>query len=593
MRAAATPTAAQPTPQPAPPDVRKLPRFWPALVLLAVFWVLHFIVAGLEKPYFYGFLYGMAAPGLLTLLYFTWWWTNRRMPLSDRLYGFVLIVGLGVATVPLCHSSVVFGLLTLGVPLVLTVWTVWLILATRLAIPRQRLVSLAIVALTWLGFTLIRIDGLTADLHANLRWRWATSSEDLFLAWRASSAGASGHVSATKQVLTAGDGDWTGYRGADRDGVVRGVTVATDWNTHPPRLLWRHRVGPAWSSVIVVGDRLFTQEQRGDRETVVCYEAPTGKEIWIHEDAARFEEGVSGAGPRATPTFADGCIFSLGATGILNCLDAATGKRHWSRDIRADAGATVPMWGLSGSPLVVDGLAIVFAGGDGQHSLRAYRADSGTLAWTAPAGTGSYSSPQLATIGGSRQCLFLGDQGLTAVDPATGTQLWQAGQALPGAPRAVQPQAIRETALAAGSLMGPGVARIDVTREGPTWKVVERWATTQMRPEFPNFVVHQGHAYGFDVSIFCCIDLARGKRCWKEGRFGRGQVLLLAEQSLLLLVSDTGEAILLKAHPERYEELGRFQALEGKTWNHPVLAHGRLFFRNAEWLACYEMRAGR
>src|SRR5262249_17312741 len=157
--------------------------------------------------------------------------------------------------------------------------------------------------------------------------------------------------------------------------------------------------------------------------TVVCYDAATGKEIWAHEDAVRFWESVSGAGPRATPTFADGRIYALGAKGLLNCLDAATGKQYWSQDITTVAAAKAPMWGYSGSPLVVDGLVIVFAGGEGDQNLLAYRTASGELAWTAPVGPSSYSSPQLTTIASKPQCLFLSDRGFTAVDPATGTVL--------------------------------------------------------------------------------------------------------------------------------------------------------------------------
>jgi hypothetical protein len=110
-----------------------------------------------------------------------------------------------------------------------------------------------------------------------------------------------------------------------------------------------------------------------------------------------------------------------------------------------------------------------------------------------------------------------------------------------------------------------------------------------LKPEFPDFVVHQGHAYGFDVSIFTCVDLATGKRCWKGGRYGRGQVMLLADQSLLFVMSENGEAVLLAADPHQQKELGRFKALEGKTWSHPVISHGRLYARNAEEIACYEL----
>jgi outer membrane protein assembly factor BamB len=558
---------------------------------LTLFWVLHFIVGWLDKPYFYGFLYAMASAGLLILAYFAWWWTNRQIRLSDRMFGFALILGMGAAAEPLCHPSIGwFGLLMTGLPIVLTVWTIWLLIVREVGVNRVWQGSVIVLSLAWGSFTLIRIDGLNASLQADMRWRWSPSAEDLFRAERenaSSSFGESRPASFGDSVLSLNPGDWPAFRGADREGILRGVTLAPNWSTNPPRLLWRHRVGPAWSSVIIIGDRLFTQEQRGDTETVVSYIASTGEQVWVHKDAARFWESVSGAGPRATPTFADGRILALGATGLLNCLDADTGKQYWSRDITADAGTKVPLWGLSGSPLVVGGTVVVFAGGEA--SLRAYHVESGEPAWTAPAGESSYASPQLATIAGRPQILILSDGGLKAFDPATGAKLWEHGLAMPGAPRALQPHVIGETQLVVGTLAGPGVAFLDVSREGDTWNVADRWASTQLKPEFPDFVIHQGHAYGFDVGIFCCLDLATGKRCWKAGRYGRGQVILLADQSLLLVISETGEAILLAANPQKQEELGRFQAINGKTWNHPVIAHARLYVRNAEEMACYEL----
>jgi outer membrane protein assembly factor BamB len=279
----------------------------------------------------------------------------------------------------------------------------------------------------------------------------------------------------------------------------------------------------------------------------------------------------------------------MGATGVLNCLDAASGKCQWSRDITADAAAKA-LWGFSGSPLVAQRMVIVFAGGEDGKSLRAYRTDSGDPVWAAPASQGSYSSPQLTTIAGKAQCLILGDGGLTAVDPATGAVLWQYGPAMTGAPLVVQPHCVGQTQLVA-TLNLPGLSLIDLNVDNGKPVVNRVWATTQMKPEFPDFVVHQGHIYGFDGGVFCCVDLATGQRCWKQGRYGRGQVMLLADQSLLLVLSETGEAILLAANPRRHEELGRFQALEGKTWNHPVIAHHRLYVRNAEEMACYQLDA--
>jgi outer membrane protein assembly factor BamB len=453
-----------------------------------------------------------------------------------------------------------------------------------------RLASLVIVTLTWASFTLIRIEGIDSDLHADSHWRWTPSQEELFLAERGHNIGARS-VSDGAEVWTPHllPNDWTGFRGPDREGVLYGVKIDPDWKSHPPQQpRWRQRVGPAWSSVIVIDDRLFTQEQRGQIETVVCYEASTGKELWIHGDKARFWETVSEAGPRATPTYADGRIYTMGGTGLLNCLDATTGQVCWMHDTRAEADAKVPMWGYSSSPLVVDGKVVVFAGGEA--SLRAYGKESGELAWTADAGPASYSSPQLVTLAGQRQILMLSETGLSSFNPANGVKLWQHGLSMPGAPRTLQPHLLGTDQLVVGTLEGNGVALIQVNRDEGDWKIEERWQTTQLKPEFPDFVVHDGHAYGFDVSIFACLDLATGKRTWKEGRYGRGQVILLSDQKLLVVTTElSGEVFLLAVNPKQHEELGRFKAIEGKNWNHPVIAHGRLYLRNANEMACYDL----
>jgi outer membrane protein assembly factor BamB len=580
---------------PASPQPTKPVCLWPALALVALFWLVNIVVGRLEKPYFYGFLYAMASAALLVLLFMGWWWRNRGIPLSYRLYGFSLMVG-GLIVEPFCHPSIGwFGLLTTGLPVVLTAWALWMIVVTKTPFAWKRLGAFVVAALTWGSFALVRVEGIDADLHADVRWRWSPAAEDLFLQEKAQSPSNPTDEAAAASVTgwtSAPDaGDWPAFRGPERDGVIRGVTIATNWNTAPPKQLWRHRVGPAWSSVIVINGRLFTQEQRGEQETIVCYDAVTGEQVWVHEDAARFWEAVSGAGPRATPTFADGRIYALGGTSILNCLDAATGRPHWMRRITADSGAKAPMWGFSGSPLVVDGLVIVFAGGAGDKDLLAYRAENGELAWSAPAGLSSYSSPQLTTIAGKSQCVILSDHGLTAVDPATGAKLWHTGAAWEGAPRVVQPHAVGPTRLLVGAVEGAGVQLIEVAQDGPNWKTTPVWSSKDLRPEFPDFVVHQGHAYGFDLGVFCCIDLATGKGCWRTGRYGRGQVMLLPDQALLLVISEEGQAILLAANPQRHKELGRFQALDSKTWSHPVIAHGRLYVRNAEEMACYALDA--
>jgi outer membrane protein assembly factor BamB len=384
-------------------------------------------------------------------------------------------------------------------------------------------------------------------------------------------------------------GDWPGFRGPNRDSVVHGVKLATDWNTSPPHAVWRRRVGPAWSSFVAVGDRLFTQEQRGEMETVVCLAAETGQEFWAHEDPARFSDGQAGAGPRATPTFDAGRIYSFGATGLLNCLDAATGSAIWTRDVTRDCDGQAPMWGFSSSPLIVDGMVVVYAGGTIDQALLAYRANSGELAWKAVTGEVSYSSPQLASIGGQEQILFLSERGLTSVAPDSGDVLWNHEALHPKIWRAVQPRLVGDSQVLIGS-EDLGLVLLDVAQADGDWIARQQWISTAIQPAFSDFVVHDGHAYGFDGSIFCCTDLATGSRRWKGGRYGHGQVLLLADQPLLVVLGETGEAVLLAARPDKHEELGRFQAIEGKTWNHPVIAHGRLYVRNDVEMACYALK---
>jgi outer membrane protein assembly factor BamB len=578
-----------PLPQ-TPPSVRPEPRLrlWPAVVIVGLQWTISLVAARYfagEPLHFYASFVGPMIAGGLFLL---WWLLGSRIRWTDRFLVLVVVAVAGAALVLLEENRSVggFKLVLYAIPAATAVWALWLLVTPMLRWPVRRTGVMLAVALAFGYCALVRLDGVRGNMSAELNWRWNPTAEDRYLAARAPATKTTASLPA--EALALRPGDWPGFRGADRAGHLRGVRIATDWTKNPPKQLWRHPVGPGWSSFVVVGTRLYTQEQRGDDEVVVCYDADTGKEIWSQRDSARFVEAVGGNGPRATPTFHAGKLYTLGAKGKLNCLDAATGQVHWYREVTADTGAAVPQWAFASSPLVLDGLVSVFAGAPDGKAVQAYDAATGEPKWAAGEGTHSYSSPQAAQLAGVSQILIVTDQGLTALEPSEGKVLWNHEWAL-GIQRVVQPAVIGDSDVLLGTTFNKGTRRLHVSHSDKDWDVKEVWSSRAISPYFNDLVLHQDHLYGFDGEFLTCVSLKDGKRCWKERGYGTGQVLLLADQGLLLVLSESGEVALVAADPTKLKELAKFQALEGKTWNHPVVAHGKLFVRNGEEMACYQL----
>jgi outer membrane protein assembly factor BamB len=594
--------AAAKSPDVSPPkpvaDEERKPRLWFPVLVAVAYWVVFFAVGRMDLDLGTMFFSRMGAAAVALIAGTIWWWCNGRIPLRDRaLQSGVFIVGMIAASV-LSHKSIgPFMMFFMGTGVVLTAATLGLVAARNANNAVRRFLVAGSMIVACLGYTLIRLDGIAGNGDAEFAWRWAATSEDIFLAGQKEQP-SSPPIEMPHDVVEARPGDWTEFRGVDRAGVVTAGDIETDWKAHPPKLVWKKPVGPAWSAMIVVAGRLYTQEQRGDKEAVVCYDAATGNELWHADYEARFEETVSGAGPRATPTFVDGRIYAFGAKGELLCLDAGNGDVRWRRATVDDSHGDVPMWGFAGSPLVVDDLVVVFAGGKREaatnQSLLAYRSEDGKLAWSADGGFGSFSSPQLATIGGRKAVLFLGELGLQAFDPVAGERIWQWGQKRDQEWAALQPHVPSSDKLGERLYVvhSEGTAEVKVTTDGDAPQFESGWLSKDLKPDFNDFVIYQDHAYGFDREIFTCIDLETGKRKWKGGRYGHGQVILLEDKGLLLVLGEKGQVALVRASSQKTDELAKFQAISGKTWNHPVLVDGKLYVRNAQEMACYDLRSG-
>jgi outer membrane protein assembly factor BamB len=521
---------------------------------------------------------------------------------------------------PLLHKSIATGMMGMmfyvyAVPAFLgPVFVVWAA-ATRGLSSGLRRVSMVVAIVLGCGvWALLRTDGVMGGAGSQIAWRWTPTPEERLLAQgdvplapavveapekpptatpaAAPPAAAAATTPAEKspapkaaEERTAA-ADWPGFRGPERNGVVRGVRIEADWSKSPPVEMWRRPIGPGWSSFAVHGDVLYTQEQRGEDEIVAAYRVSTGQPVWRHRDPVRFWESNGGAGPRATPTLSNGRVYTFGATGIVNALSARDGSVVWSRNAATDTGTKVPMWGFASSPLVVDDIVVIAATG----TLVGYDLTTGHQRWIGPHNGGSYSSPQLATIDGVAQILLLNAAGAVSVAPASGTLLWE--HAWPGS-AIVQPALTADGDVLINSIGmtgGEGIRRVAVKHGSGGWNIEERWTSTGLKPYYNDFVVHKGHAYGFDGSILSCIGLDDGTRKWKGGRYGNGQLILLPEQDLLLVLSEEGELALVGATPDQFTELARFPAIKGKTWNHPVLVGEILLVRNGEEMAAFRLR---
>jgi len=572
-------------------------RIWPAVVLVVLIVLARFGPAYLEGGLSNYWMIAVFGPLLCCVLMLIWWLTLSRATWKERVFGFLgLLVALAV-TLVLVHPTMRGpGTTYLTAPMGFVFFglsAAWL--ARRPPLTRTGFSLL----LAFVGFsysTLLRNEGMTGEYTMDTYWRWTRSAEATMLAARSAGPGTqtSGQVKGAANSVSAAvtgealaNAEWPGFRGADRSGRWRGPQISTNWSS-PPRLLWKIPVGPGWSSFAVAGKLLFTQEQRGPMETVVCYDADTGREIWIRQIETRFDDPLGGPGPRATPTIANGGLFVTGATGTFMRLDPATGAIVWKQDLKGIAGrAAPPMWGFSASPLVTGSVVIVYGGGPGDKGLLAFDISSGTLRWSAAAGNDSYASPQLNTLAGEELVLLLSNDGLVCVEPATGKERLNYQWKFQGY-RALQPTVIGDTVLLP-TAMNAGTRAIQISKKDGQVAAEDLWTSRNLKPDFTDLIAHQGYVYGIDGGIFTCVDLKTGERKWKGGRYGKGQTVLLENSGLLLVSAEDGRVVLLRADPGEHSEAAGFKALEGKTWNHPVVVGDRLYVRNAQEAACYQL----
>lgn len=476
---------------------------------------------------------------------------------------------------------------------------IWFVRESGHSLQLKKTVAWGLLGGVALGCAVLRIERVSGDLVPEFVWRWTPSRDRLLpqAAARPRPDALERGEPAEREWQANEQRDFPRFLGPDGHAGVDAFEMPVSEEAFTE--VWRRPIGAGWSGFAVCDGHAVTLEQRGDEEVVACHTLDTGEPEWHIAVPARHETVLGGVGPRSTPTIRDGVVYATGATGWLHAIDGPTGRVIWRKNVVDDLGldpaahAAAVAWGRAGSPLVVGSLVIVPAGGPreqggGAVSLVAYDRATGDRVWTGGDEQISYATPILVTHAGRELVLVVNEASVAAFDPADGRRTWS----FPWPGHSNSDASCSQAHVLDGGRIfvskgygiGAAVFEPEPGVEPMTFRQV--WAQPGMlKTKFTNVAIHEGHAYGLSDGILECVRLADGKRMWKGGRYGQGQVLRV--RGVLVVQAESGEVVFVDCTPEKHRVRGRLAALDGQTWNNPCVTPGRLLVRNAEEAACY------
>jgi outer membrane protein assembly factor BamB len=399
-------------------------------------------------------------------------------------------------------------------------------------------------------------------------------------------------------ALPAAADDWPQWLGPERNATSRETGLLEAWPANGPPVVWRRSIGQGFSSVSVLGDRLFTVEAEGvthdglingangeSHEHVTAISARDGATLWRTRIDASFAD-ARGSGPRSTPALDGDRLFVLSSPGKLTALALDDGRLLWQRDLVGELGGETPLWGYSASPLV-DGEHVVIAGGGADHALLAFHRSDGRIVWHTGSSPPSYASPVAGVLAGVRQLVFLQGDRVLAVTPE-GEELWSYPWEVINRINVATPRLLPGDRVFVSTSYDVGAAMLQVVRGERGLEVRELWRNREMKNHFHGSVLAGGRLYGFDNATLECLDPGSGAACWAHRGLGKGS-LLLADGKLVVL-SERGRLALVAVDPEGYREISAFDLVRARTWTGPTLAHGRLYVRTEQELMQLDLR---
>lgn len=378
--------------------------------------------------------------------------------------------------------------------------------------------------------------------------------------------------------------DWPHFYGPASNGFAPDKGINKTWTKNAPRTLWKVPMSDrGYSGPSIALGKVFIIDHQGAQDIVRALDVNNGRQVWEYRynDAASSNYGFA----RTTPTVDWSKLYTLSRQGTLNCLDADTGHLLWTKNIIKEFGGKLPTWFLATSP-VIDGNKVIVCPGGKDAAVVALDKNNGRLIWKGGGSdTPGYATPVLATINGRYQYVVFTAFSLIGVDANNGKLLWSFPWKTGCDVNAAMPIVIGNSVFITSGY-GHGCALIDVA--GGAAKV--RWQTRDIQSHFNAPILANGYIYGdSDPGNLVCLEAKTGKLCWKQSGFEKGG-LIGVDGAILAFSGNTGDLVMVKLSPTRYQELGRFRPLGGQSWSPPVVANGKLFIRNTSTLACLALR---